>query len=408
MSLFRVFLKPFNDDGTYQDDYIEVTEDVKRESVGDIRQAIDDDEYEVGVLKFADFSFELRNENGRYSDVGTEQTIFRYSRAGSKVKVIWQEQNFEPYAGVAYCGGTIAGNEEIETFEGLLNDESADSDVMNQGAKFRVLSKESVFSNTETPFSDIANGDTVKELIVAALSQTLITDLLTVDALNINPGYNAVIDDVSGYENSTVKELLDDLLRSSSSVLYVKNDTVYVSARVIGATLAYEFFGQASNRGLENIINLNGIRSGLNKTFNYWTWPETDLLRKDDTSVARYGVRKKEVQVDAITTTGTREDILEALLDQFKDPKQEFTLTTPINPDTLALNILDKVKVDYPTVLFPASGHDIPIYDVSIYDEDFYPFEEWTFVVPYEDNYKIMSKNIKTKDQVLEFILKKE
>lgn len=405
MSHFNVYLKPFNDAGEYTD-WIDISEDVDFDSVGDIRQVIDDDVYDVGIFKYSDFKLSMRNEHGRFSDVGGVKTIFRFKRSDSLVRITWSQQDDEPYCGVAICGETIAGNDEITVFEGLLKDDATETDIREQTADFRVLGKESIFSQVEVPFSSLANGDLVSEIIKDLLNQTEITSLLTYSASNILPATDVAVDDVTDYENRTVKEVLDELLFISNSVLYIKNDTIYVKSRDAGATIVNTFYGQAANEGVENIVSITNMRSGLNQTFNLWTWGETDLSARDGDSIGVYGVRKKEINHSAITNNTTRQSLLNALRTEFRNPHLNFTLKTTLTEDKLSINPLDRVAVSYPTVLYTIDETPIPIYGIARYGEAQYPFGEWSLELDNEE-FKIMGRVIKFKDQLIEYKLKR-
>jgi hypothetical protein len=126
---FRVYLKPFDDTGNYVADWIEVTSDVSADSMADLRQVLDDDTYNVGVFRFADFALKLRNEQGLYSDAGELRSIFQYKRSDALVRITWQLQDFESHPGVIIPGEFIPGNDEVEIFEGLLSDEASDTDI---------------------------------------------------------------------------------------------------------------------------------------------------------------------------------------------------------------------------------------------------------------------------------------
>lgn len=367
---------------------------------------IDDDVYEVGIFKYSDFKLALRNEHGLYSDVGGVKSLFRFKRSDSLIRITWVRQDEEPYAGVATCGETIAGNDEVTVFEGLLKDDATETDIREQTAEFRVLGKESIFSQVEVPFSSIADGDLVSAILKDLLNQEQITSLLDFDPLNINPATDVVVDVVADYENRTVKEVLDELLLISNSVLYVKNDMIYVDSRAAGDDVVATFYGQAANDGVENIVSITGMRSGLNQTFNLWTWSETDLSARDPDSVEIYGIRKKEIDHSAITNDVTRQALLNALRTEFRNPHLNFTLKTTLTAEKLDLNPLDRVAVNYPTVLYTIDEIPTPIYGISRYGYGQYPLGEWSLELNGAE-FKIMGRVLKFKDQLIEYKLKR-
>lgn len=408
MSHFRVYIKPFDSSGAYAADWTEVSEDVARDSMGEIRQMIDDSDYDVGVFKFNDFNLKLRNIEGLYGDADTIKSMFRYKRTNSLVKITWQLQEDDPYPGMVYPAASVAGNDEVEVFQGLLNDEGTDADIRDQDITFRVLGRESVFAQVETPFGDLSIGDTVAEVIFACLNQPKITDLLTVDIANITPQLDLELDAVAHFENTAVFQVLEEMFKISGSVMTIIDDVIYVSERTETAALQKTFYGQASNAGIEDVINITGVRSGINRTFNYLTWAETTLLAQDVSSVARLGIKKRpqDMEFDSITDTAKRQQILDMYRDEFGNPKAEFDLTVPITKATLQIPFLGKVAVDYPTILYPAAGEPMPIYGLAIYGQSFYPHGVWSLTLATTDLFKVMGRGIKTKDHHIIFRLR--
>jgi hypothetical protein len=406
MSRFRVYIKPFLSSGEYSSVYTEVTDDVDFRGIGSIKETIDSSDFEVGVFKFNRFSVTLNNLEGKYSDVGESNTIFAYKRSGSKVKITWQSEDDICQVGFAICGFCTI-SEEIEVFKGLLNDESLTSDVKDQKLAFQVLGQESIFDSIETPYTSISNGDTVDAIIYTILNQSAITNLLTVDSGNISTDNNLQIDDKSDLENTTVKEALDELLSLSNSVLYINNDVIYVKDFTPSASVDKTFYGQASENGIEDIISISNIRSGLNKVFNFWTWENTSLVQSDSSSTNQFGIRKKEISISYITDTTKRNTTLSALLAEYKDPKQVLEIEIKINYDNLALFILDRIAIDYPTVYRAADpSRGLPIYSKAIYGTDKYPLGDFAFTITTSTNYKVMERQINIKNQKIRLKLR--
>lgn len=408
MPRIRAYINPRDDSGNFTG-FQEVTEDVDFESMGTIKQQIDSNEYDVGVFKFDEFTLKLRNEHGKYSDVDVLQSIFRFRRAGSKFKLTW-----EPASESAQCGFAVAGassgatiSEEVDILVGVLNDSASRLNITDQKVTFRVLSADSVFPAVEAPFSDINIGDLYSEILLTILDQAEITEYLTVSASNFTLGLDQTIDVVSQYENQTVKEVLDDILFQSNSVLYIKDQTVFIKPRDGGNTALYTFRGQASNNGIEDIINISDVSTGVNQVFNFWTWKGTTLVSKDESSITSNGVRKKEFESDAITNTAKRQAILDAQKTQFRLKKQSFNLTASINPTLLTLAMLDQIRVDYPTTFIPAeTDGELPIYGIAVYGESRYGFGQFSITISEDVPYKIMGIDIDTKKQQMKFKLK--
>lgn len=406
MSRFRVYLKQFDENGAYVSDFTEITRDVS--SLGALSQQLDNTDYGIGVYRNSGFSITMRNDAGTYGEADTLKSVFKYKRSDSIIKITWDFRDYDLICGFFSPGAEVL-TEEVEIFRGLISEVSSSSDIMSQDVKFQVLGYETLFEREVVPYDDITNGDNISDILYTILNQTKITSLLTVDALNISVGVDNAIDDKTSLENKTVKEVLDRLLFVSNSVLKIVGTTVYISNRDETASDQYAFYGQASNLGLENIINIKKFRDGLNRTFNFWAWEETALFAQDLTSVGKYGVIKNTIKDEVISDSSTAKitAILEDNRDEFSFPLQEFELDTPVNYETLELNLLDKVSVDYPTVYTPADNNPLPRYGVDVYEDPVYPFEQWSLNISNADRFKIISKRIDTSKSVITFGLRK-
>lgn len=405
MSRFRAYINPRDDNGNFRG-FEEVTEDVDFNATGTIKQQIDNDEYNVGQFKFSDFSLKLRNEHGRYSDVDVLQSMFRTRRAGSQFKLTWDNREENPVCGLAVAGAPVGATLGVEkdVFIGVLNDEATKLDIDDQRISFKVLSTDSIFPSIEAPFASLNPGDLYSDALFTVLNLTGITEYLTVDAGNFTVGLDQTLDVVSQYENQTVKEVLDDLLFQSNSVLYVSQETIFIKPRDGGVSSVFTFIGQASNDGIENIQKLSDVATGLNRVFNYWTWKDTTLIAQDTDSIEDNGVRKKEIEFDAITTTSKRNAILTSQRDEFRNKKQRFKLTAHIDLDMLDIVFLDQVRVDYPTTYTPAEfDGELPLYGVAIYGEARYPYGQFSITIDKETPFKIMGIDIHVKNQQLIF-----
>lgn len=400
---YRVYFKPFDDGGNYAEEYIEVTKDVI--SIGDITTKIDSSEYDVGVVKNSGVNLVLRNDQGTYSDPNNYTSMFRTKIKNTLVKITWDRSDKPLVCGFFTCGESILHYEQI-IFEGVLNQVGSSIDISKQQIQFTALGFESLLDELETPFSDINNGDDMSEAILALIDQAPFNTLVTVDAANIDLGIDVTIDDKTTLEAKTVGENLKAMLLASNSVLYLKNNIVYVTAREASVALRYSFYGQGSIVGIENILNIPKYRDGLNRTFNYWVWTDTNLVQKNPTSIETYGVFKKEIGLDIITNNTKRTNILNANNLEFSTPKAELELLTPVNYETLNLNILDKVSIDYPTIYTPADNNPLPRYGAALYGVARYPFGQFTLTIDNNRRFKILGKKLGKRNDTITFTLR--
>lgn len=408
MSRFRGYIKPRDNAGNFLSDFIEVTDDIDFDSTGTIKQQLDNDEYNVGQFKFSEFFLKLNNQFGKYSDVDVVQSIFRTRRSGSIFKLTWSPADFPAQCGLAVAGSSVGAtiSEEKVVFIGVIDDDSSKLDIDEQKITFNVLSTDSIFPSIEARYDLLSVGQNYSDALFAILNIPEVTEYLTVDASNISVGIDLDFDVVDQYQNKTLKEVMDDILFQSNSVLFIKDETIFIKSRDGGLIPKYIFRGQGSNEGPEDIRTISQISSGRNRVFNYWTWKDTTLLAKDDDSIVQNLIRKKEIDIEAITDTSKRQAILNSQRDEFKDKKQGFDLKIAINPKLLDLFMLDQVRVDYPTTFIPAeSGGDLPIYGIAIYGQDRYGFGEFSLTVDKDTPYMIVGRNIDTKKQELIFKL---
>lgn len=403
MNVVRVYIKPFDENGQYQPDWIDVTNDIDG-SIGSINADLDNTDYDIGVYRNSNFQLTLRNSHGKYSDVGSAQSIFNYTRSNSLVKVTWDISEFGAVCGLAVCGEAIL-SEEVEIFKGLLNDESSAMTLSEQKISFAVLGRESLFQKNIVPFGTVHDGDLFSVVLYSILNQQAITTHLTVSQVNITCGIDLPIDSIASLQNKTVQEGLNKLLLASNSVLYIEDDAVKISPRSPSSDLKFSFYGQASSLGSENVTDIENIKNGFSKIFNYFVWKATDTVAADNSSITKFGVRKKEVDFEFVTDTDKRRAILEALLAEFKDPKQEFHLVAPIWFDVLKVGLLGKVNIDYPTTYMPGA-EPLPICGVAICGEAFLPVAQWSFILEPEIFYKTIGKSVDPSNGRVKFRLR--
>src|SRR3990172_7774741 len=112
-SRFRVYLKPFDDEGIYAEDWMDVTDDVIFDGLGSIAVDLDNTEYDIGVYRNSNIKLTFKNANGKYSDVGDSQSLFRFKRSDTLCRLSWQHQEEAPYAGLAEAGSAVI-TEEVD------------------------------------------------------------------------------------------------------------------------------------------------------------------------------------------------------------------------------------------------------------------------------------------------------
>ena len=407
MARTRVFIKPFDTSGNYETNFTEITGDVIESSLNSIKRELDATEYDAGVFKFGRFKIKLSNEHGRYSDVGSLRSIFSYKRSDSIIKITWSPNNDELFPGVIKAGQVkLIPTTELVLFEGLINDEATLLDIEKQETSFHCFGYEYLFNRMEVPFSELNIGDTFESIIFDCLNQEPFTDHVSVLIGNLTLGTDVATDAIADLENKTVKEALDKLLVLSNSVLYIKNNIVYVVDRTESASVEYNFYGQASNTGIENIQRISKYRAGLNRFRNLWTWKDTALDSRYQDTIDKFGIRKKEISSKLITGSSKQQTILDGLRTEFGPVKRELELITALDFDRFNLGLLDKIDIDYPTVYKSADGNALPLYGVAVYGTAKFPYGEWSLTIEQTDKWKIMAIKYNIKKALIIFTLK--
>lgn len=407
MGMVRVYIRPFNDDGTISADYVDITKDVDANSIGSITQSLDNTDYDVGVLKNSRLSLKLVNDEGKYSSSNEVGSIFKFSRNNTLVRVTW-----EPGVGI-YAGFFLAGaedaiaSEEITIFDGLVSDETSSEDIEQQLLMLNVLGLDSILDRVTVETADISDGDTFQEALFSILSKPEITRYLTIDIDNINLEVDSLVDDASVLHDQTVREVVADLLFAGNSVMYANMDgELIIKDRSPPAEVAFHFFGNASAEGIENLMQVDDYRSGLNRTFNFWLWDDTTLTSSDATSVQQNGAFKQSVNFEFVTNNTRRQTILDSLKEEFVNPKKELTVETPMTDASMALELLDRVDIDYPTIPFPSDEGNTAYYGVGSYGVDYYAQELSIFTINTLTNFKIIGKRVNLKAESIEFNLR--
>lgn len=403
MAKFKVWIKIYDRDGVYETEFRDITKYV--EKLGDISLDTDSAEYQIGVYRNSNVGIQLDNREGIFSDVGQPTSMFEYKRADSIVKITYEVNNDGPWCGAAIVDDDYL-SEDTEVFQGLLNDESALEDVKTEKLSFQLLGRESLFSRTTVPFGLLSNGDLLSDIIFDCLNQTEITNYLSVSMPNIVLDLDQAVDDVSILENKTVKEALDILLFRGNSVLRIKNDAIIVKSRAATVPIQYTFYGQASQAGVENIMDIKNISNGLNRVFNFITWADTTLDVAVNSSIRVNGYKKIEVSNELFTNTVKRLNVLTAIADEFGQKKQELDLVTPLDYSTLDLDLLDRVNIDYPTVTIAWESFPLPICGLAVCGTAVLPKGLWALTIDPAKNFKIIKKTISTSKLSLTYKLR--
>ena len=146
----------------------------------------------------------------------------------------------------------------------------------------------------------------------------------------------------------------------------------------------------------------------MNRLINFVTWEGTSLVSSDSSSINNYGVRKKKIGFDLISNGSTAKinAIMDAIRDEFKVPKREFHLDSPINYQTLRLNLKDKVQVDYPTIYKPADNNDLPRWGQVTWGNFRWPIGQFSLTIEPAARFKIIGRELDLVKGIISFNLR--
>ena len=226
------------------------------------------------------------------------------------------------------------------------------------------------------------------------------------DALNITVNENFITDAIASLEDTTVLEVLDEVLFLSGAVMIIENDTVFIRSRVEDAVSSHIFYSPSSDLGIEDIVNISNYTTGLNRTFNFWKWKGTSVTASFVDSIERYGLRKKEIESELITNSVKQNTILLALITEFGFPKIEFDLSAPMYTPIMELTFLKKVNVDYPADYLPSGDSVASRYARDRYGSARYARQVSSLFIGITDEWKILNKVTNQKNSTVTFRLR--
>jgi hypothetical protein len=414
LARFKVYFKILDQLGEYVEDFIDVSEDLL--ALGDIQQGIDNTEFDVGMIKASSFTIKVRNDEGKYSYADVPTSIFQNRIKDTVVRVTWNPRDKDLIAGYFTAGQEILGG-EVDVFEGLINTINVNSNVKEQSVTFTVLGYESMLNENVIVFPGFPDIFSVSQVLYDNFTHadSRIAKYATAYPETIEPSFDFMPDAgdmFTNYENKTVGESISNWLLGANSVLFIKKETfepggkdhtIYVVPRDATTDLKFTFRGYGSLNGPENILDIPKYSDGTNRIFNFWVWDE--LAASSDTSRLNWGTRKKDMNVPLMSAS-ERQDALDTNLAEFQEPKIELDIEVPLWYDTVALNILDKVAIDFPPVTIPADDNPLPRYGFALYDDAVYPYLVRTISISDESRFKILQKRINPGKQTILFKLR--
>lgn len=344
---YKVYLTPLlNLDGLYGSE-IEVTDLVSIRGLSSIRRELEANDYDAGVTVYDSITLDCINKDGYFNEETDSRSIFQSTRDRAKVRVVYLAND-----------GT-----ETSQFRGLVNEEATKTDFESETISFKVLSYDSIIKQTKITAGTILNGMTFKDAIIATLSQTRILAVITVLSGNINPELNLTIDTGAYFDNLNCATALSQLLQASNSVSYMEFSGgllyIYVVPRIpTSSPTVWYLYGNNDEKARQNLIRITDYATGKARQFTSVKWGSSVLESSDPSYINDYGIKQKSISFDFITTTATKQAILDSYALTLQFPKIECKVLVPFRVGK-DIKMLDLVSINEPYRLTPTNSDKI-------------------------------------------------
>jgi len=360
---YTVILTPLLSNDIY-DSPVDVTEYLEPGAISQIKQQLDQGQYEIGKFVYGSITVNFNNFKGKFNDRRFDsRSIFPYLRDRAKVDITFVDND---------------SSTEI-SYRGLISDKATRPDLSKHTMKFTLLSLDSIFEQSQNVSDAIQDGDTFSDAFQVLLSTPTITSILNYSASNINPTLDLTIDDSSVFNNLLAKNVIDVLLQASNSILLIDDSAnIIIRNRTENANTPHLLYynDQFKRDNIKRILNVN---NGLQRMFN--SVLVNTFESKDQTSINVYKIRQKRFTFSFITDETKARIIGTSILGDFGIPKVEmdFEVSTSFAKD---VEFLDKSTVDIQPLSQEFRQNNIGIYSIDEYGKAYYSQDIYDFTFP--------------------------
>jgi hypothetical protein len=351
-----VYLKRRFPDGTFEADWLDITRWVLSNGFDTISYSLDSGDFDFGIFNVSNVRLALDNSGGRFNDPEDSRSLWAslITRQLNKVKIE-----------SGYLNPTTMEKMVEQVFEGIIDERSFIEDPANDSVSCMVLSRESVFGTVNVVGGMLGSVPLLaSEAIYMLCNRPEITDFMTVTATNIVPNNDVLIDVPNAWAGNKLDTTLNEIMLITNSILYIDGaGAMIVRNRSHSRRVMWEMNQNASSGKSDNIYGIDNKNSGRQRVKNYFYWAGSSLFASSlDEFIARYGMTKKSVDSSAITSSITRQAILDNLLSEWQFPKEEFEITTDYTANILSF--FDMVTIDFVPEL--TRRDNIPIAGLAI------------------------------------------
>ena len=352
-----VYLKRRYPDGSFDADWIDITRWVVGNGIDKIRYSLDSGDFDVGIFAANNVRMKFDNSSGKFND-------------NSDPRSYWAAFQSKHLSQIKIEAGYITDDDEkseATPFHGILDESSMNHDS-SDNVSITILSRESALKRVSVVAGSLSSSVSASDAIYILCNRSEITDYITVTTSNIVPGNDIALDDPSVYNNKKLDAVLNDLLLLTNSIMYVDNDgNLIVKDRENTSTVKYYFYANSHDGKKDNIYSITGVNTGRQRIKNAWFWGNTSLSAQSDSHhLKRFGTIRKSISSDAITTTATKQSILDNALAGWQFPKSEMIIAVDYMPGVL--DFYDTIVLDIKPNL--SRYYDLPIAGAAVAGAD--------------------------------------
>ena len=368
---------------------IDITKYATINGVPSITAEIDQGDFDVGIFNFDSVNLTLDNSLGWFNDPDLDaRSIIPFRRDSAIIEIIYID------------------NDEVEyqSFKGIIADRATTQDLDNHTISFYILSLDSIFEKVVVRQGVLKTNETVSQCLVRLFTNPIIDRLLNADLADINPTIDHIVDDVTKFDNLTVKKTVDNLLQSSNGILLIDSSAnISVRSRAANTNTPHGLYLNDQFRR-DNILSFNNLNNGLQRMFNYVV--VNDTVSINQTSINLNDERVLNLTFDFITNTTTDKLSADSILSDFDNPRQELTVVT--HKDTAKnINNLDLVTLNVLPSLNPApNNHTHAIYDVDSFETSYFSAETSELIIDSRKKYKVIGTQENPADFVVHIKLR--
>lgn len=351
----KVEIKRLKTDGTYETDWqnVETLSGLKLldKSVQSINYKLSNNSYNFGIVSVGNVILKLNSKNGQFDDESNSGSIFKngYVRHESLVRIRdgYVDKYTDPNNPVEVYETVFQGFIDVTSQSTKVDDENLIQDLQCIDMLSFLLKKYTLDDMGTLSSTDIDS------LIYEILNRTEFTTFFTVDALNINAGYNITSFDVTQYENQTELLTLFQNISIGHSFFYVKNEAFYYQEITTGNALSFTL-------DKKKLIKFAQYSSGINNVYEKFYWEEQPAITFT-ASPNKYN-KSQTINIKGATDNTQRQNVLNKIGNVAKVQRREFKVTMPY---FMPVFIMDKITINSPDI-YPS---DAFIWGVSRWGE---------------------------------------